>query len=36
MKPCNRFIRPILLLAGLLLVGGCSILPKAEPSDVYR
>ncbi|SDB23111.1 cholesterol transport system auxiliary component [Pseudomonas sp. NFACC23-1] len=36
MKPCNQFIRPILLLAGLLLVGGCSILPKAEPSDVYR
>lgn len=36
MKPSKRFIRPILLLAGLLLVGGCSILPKAEPSDVYR
>ncbi|WHS60431.1 ABC-type transport auxiliary lipoprotein family protein [Pseudomonas sp. G2-4] len=36
MKSLKPFIRPILLLAGLLLVGGCSILPKAEPSDVYR
>lgn len=36
MKPSNRFIRPLLLLAGFALAGGCSILPKAEPSDVYR
>ncbi|EJK99364.1 lipoprotein, putative [Pseudomonas fluorescens Q2-87] len=36
MKPLHRFIRPILLLAGLTLAGGCSILPKTAPSDVYR
>ncbi|WP_260958319.1 ABC-type transport auxiliary lipoprotein family protein [Pseudomonas citri] len=36
MKPFNRFLHPGLLLAGLILVGGCSILPKSEPADVYR
>ncbi|SEO66509.1 MULTISPECIES: ABC-type transport auxiliary lipoprotein family protein [unclassified Pseudomonas] len=36
MKPFDRFVRPILLLAGCVLVGGCSILPQAEPSDIYR
>ncbi|MBT2295101.1 ABC-type transport auxiliary lipoprotein family protein [Pseudomonas fluorescens] len=36
MKPFDRFVRPVLLLAGCVLMGGCSILPQAEPSDVYR
>lgn len=36
MKPSNRLICPLLLLAGFVLVGGCSILPKADPADVYR
>ncbi|QBZ87209.1 ABC transporter [Pseudomonas viciae] len=36
MKPFNRLVRPGLLLAGFILMGGCSILPKAEPSDIYR
>lgn len=36
MKPFNRFARAFLLLAGLILMGGCSILPETEPSNVYR
>lgn len=36
MKPTHRLVRPALLLAGFILLGGCSILPKSEPADVYR
>ncbi|MBD9464699.1 ABC-type transport auxiliary lipoprotein family protein [Pseudomonas sp. Pdm06] len=36
MKPFHRFVCPGLVLAGFILLTGCSILPKAEPSDIYR
>ncbi|BBH30514.1 ABC-type transport auxiliary lipoprotein family protein [Pseudomonas bijieensis] len=36
MKPTHRLVRPALLLAGFILLGGCSILPKSEPADIYR
>ena len=36
MKPLHRFVCPGLVLAGFILLTGCSILPKAEPSDIYR
>jgi len=36
MKPFHRFVCPGLVLTGAILLAGCSILPKAEPSDIYR
>jgi cholesterol transport system auxiliary component len=36
MKPFNRFVCPALVLTAFILLTGCSILPKAEPSDIYR
>lgn len=36
MKPFNRLVRSALLLAGLTLMGGCSLLPETEPSNIYR
>lgn len=36
MKPFNRFVRSALLLTGLILMGGCSLLPETAPSNIYR
>lgn len=36
MKVACRVFGPLILIAGFTLSSACSILPKAEPADVYR